>query len=48
MLTTACYDLESKIIESGIANCIIHEKKNFSHGRFVNYENLNNRLFDLF
>lgn len=39
---TACYDLESKIIESGIANCIIHEKKNFSHGRFVNYENLNN------
>lgn len=39
---TACYDLESKIIESGIFNCIIHEKKNFSHGRFVNYENLNN------
>ena len=39
---TACYDLESKIIESGIFNCIIHEKKNFSHGRFVNYENKNN------
>ena len=39
---TACYDLESKIIESGVFNCIIHEKKNFSHGRFVNYENLNN------
>ena len=39
---TACYDLESKIIESGIFNCIIHEKKNFSHGRFINYENLNN------
>ena len=38
----ACYDLESKIIESGIFNCIIHEKKNFSHGRFINYENLNN------
>lgn len=37
----ACYDLESKIIESGIFNCIIHEKKN-SHGRFINYENLNN------
>ena len=34
--------MESKIIESGIANCIIHEKKNLSHGRFVNYENLNN------
>ena len=41
---TACYDLESKIIESGILNCIIHEKKNFSHGRFINYENLNNKL----
>ena len=40
---TACYDLESKIIESGIFNCIIHEKKNFSHGRFINYENLNNK-----
>ena len=40
---TACYDLESKIIESGIFNCIIHEKKNFSHGRFINYENLDNR-----
>ena len=39
---TACYDLESKIVESGIFNCIIHEKKNFSHGRFINYENLNN------
>ena len=41
---TACYDLESKIIESGIFNCIIHEKKNFSHGRFINYENLNNNF----
>ena len=39
---TACYDLESKIIESGIFNCIVHEKKNFSHGRFINYENLEN------
>ncbi len=39
---TACYDLESKIIESGVFNCIIHEKKNFSHGRFINYENLDN------
>ena len=34
--------MESKIIESGIFNCIVHEKKNFSHGRFINYENLNN------
>ena len=41
---TACYDLESKIIESGIFNCIIHEKKNFSHGRFINYENLKNNI----
>ena len=31
-------DLESKIVESGIYNCLIHEKKNFSHGRFINYE----------
>ena len=36
---TACYDLESKIIESGIFTCIMHEKKNFSHGRFIHYEN---------
>ena len=41
---TASYDLESKIIESGIFNCIIHEKKNFSHGRFINFENLNNKI----
>lgn len=34
-------DLESKIIESGIYNGLIHEKKNFSHGRFINYEHLN-------
>ncbi len=33
-------DLESKIIESGIYDCLIHEKKNFSHGRFINYEHL--------
>ena len=41
---TASFDLESKIIESGIFNCIIHEKKNFSHGRFINFENLNNKI----
>ena len=29
----AALDLESKFIESGIANVILHEKKNFSHGR---------------
>jgi len=33
-------DLESKIVESGIYNCLMHEKKNFSHGRFINYEHL--------
>lgn len=26
-------DIESKFIESGIANVVLHEKKNFSHGR---------------
>lgn len=26
---SACYDIESKIIESGVLNCIIHEKKSF-------------------
>ena len=41
---TASYDLESKITESGIFNCIVHEKKNFSHGRFINYENLGNNF----
>ena len=39
----ASYDLESKLIESGIFICIIHEKKNFSHGRFINFENMNNK-----
>lgn len=40
---SSSYDMESKFIESGIVNVVIHEKKNFSHGRFVNYENLNNK-----
>lgn len=40
---SASNDLESKIVESGIFNCLIHEKKNFSHGRFINYEQLNNK-----
>lgn len=26
-------DIESKFVESGIANVVLHEKKNFSHGR---------------
>ena len=42
--STPVFDLESKITESGVFNCIIHEKKNFSHGRFINYENLNNNV----
>lgn len=31
-------DLESKIVETGIFRCTIHEKKNFSHGRFITLE----------
>lgn len=30
----AAIDLESKIVESGIGRVIVHEKKDFSHGRF--------------
>lgn len=30
----AAIDLESKFIESGLARVVIHEKKDFSHGRF--------------
>ena len=30
----AAVDLESKIVESGIGRAIIHDKKDFSHGRF--------------
>ena len=40
---SAGIDLESKIVESGIYNCLIHEKKNFSHGRFINYEHLSQK-----
>ena len=40
--TVAGLDFESKITESGILNVIIHEKKNFSHGRFINYEHRQN------
>ena len=31
-------DLESKIVETGIYRCSTHEKKNFSHGRFITLE----------
>lgn len=43
-VTSACFDLESKTIESGVFNCLIHEKKNFSHGRFINYEHLSQKI----
>ncbi|MGP1608328.1 MAG: PfkB family carbohydrate kinase [Clostridium sp.] len=33
-------DLESKFTESGIARVILHEKKNFSHGRFSILKNI--------
>lgn len=31
-------DLESKTVETGIFRCATHEKKNFSHGRFITLE----------
>ena len=37
-------DIESKFVESGIANVILHEKKNFSHSR---YTSLYNQKFSL-
>ena len=41
---SAAYDIESKIIESGYFNILLHEKKNFSHGRFINYEHLSYKI----
>jgi hypothetical protein len=35
---TAAIDLESKLVESGIYRVTMHEKKNFSHGRFITNE----------
>lgn len=32
--SSAAIDLESKFIESGLGRVVIHEKKDFSHGRF--------------
>lgn len=34
-------DIESKFTESGIANVVLHEKKNFSHGRYTTLYNQN-------
>lgn len=34
-------DIESKFVESGIANVVLHEKKNFSHGRYTSLYNQN-------
>jgi hypothetical protein len=42
--TSASYDLESKIIESGLFNAMLHDKKNFSHGRFINYEHISENI----
>ena len=42
---TSALDLESKIIESGLYNLNIHEKKNFSHGRFINLEHQRNDCY---
>ncbi len=42
--SSAAYDIESKIIESGYFNILLHEKKNFSHGRFINYEHLSSKI----
>lgn len=32
-------DIESKFTEAGIANIVLHEKKNFSHGRYTSLYN---------
>ena len=46
MATVGAFDIENKLIESGICNCILHEKKNFSHGRYVLFENrVNNNIY---
>ena len=37
-------DLESKLIESGYLSVLLHEKKNFSHGRFINYEHISSKI----
>ncbi len=38
---SAVLDLESKIVESGVYRITVHEKKNFSHGRFITMEHYN-------
>lgn len=38
---SAVLDLESKIIETGVYRITMHEKKNFSHGRFISMEHNN-------
>lgn len=42
--SSAAIDLESTFVESGIFNVLLHEKKNFSHGRFINYEQLSSKI----
>lgn len=43
MTQVSALDVENKLTDSGICNCILHEKKNFSHGRYVIYENQINK-----
>lgn len=38
------FDIESKFTEAGIANIVLHEKKNFSHGRYVSLYTLKSGL----
>ena len=33
--TSAMLDLESKIVEAGLGHVVVHEAKDFSHGRFM-------------
>lgn len=42
--TSATLDLESKIVESGVYRITMHEKKNFSHGRFISMEHNNSNV----
>lgn len=46
MAVIGALDIENKLVESGICSCTLHEKKNFSHGRYVLFENrVNNNIY---
>jgi hypothetical protein len=38
------YDIETKFTQAGLAHVVLHEKKNFSHGRYVSLYTLNSGL----